>query len=190
MIRALIAAGLFLLSSATADATAWQVDAAKSSLNFVVVWAKEPFTASFKKWSADIDFDPADLAHAKANVVIDIASLLSEDPVNDKYRNGPSGLDAAHFAQARFVTKSFRATTPGHYEATADLTIHGITKEVRLPFALTIMGNTAHMTGELTVSRVDFKVGTGSVFGIDWTSERTVSHAVKIAIDLTATRKT
>jgi polyisoprenoid-binding protein YceI len=187
--KSAIAATLILAFAAPGvQAAQWRMEPAKSSLGFVLTWDKEPFKAEFKRWSADIDFDPADLTHAKATVLIDIASLVSEDPENDKYRNGPNGLDAVHFAQARFVTKSFRATTPGHYEAIADLSIRGITKEVRLPFTLAIAGNTAHMTGELTFSRIDFSVGTGATFGIDWSSERTVAHAVKVVIDLTATK--
>ena len=178
-----------LLAAAPAHAAQWQVDAAKSKLGFVLTWDREPFRAAFKKWSAAIDFDPADLAHAKADVAIDIASFSSEDPKNDRYRNGPNGLDAMHFPQAHFVTKSIREVTPNHYEATADLSIRGITKEVTLPFTLTIAGAGAHMTGELTLSRVDFGVGMGRTFGIDWSSERTVSHAVKVTIDLTATKK-
>jgi polyisoprenoid-binding protein YceI len=189
MKTALGAFALFAFASREADAAQWQVDPARSSLGFVLTWAKEPFKAVFKKWTADIDFDPADLAHAKVNVVIDVASLFSEDPVNDKYRNGPNGFDIAHFRQARFVTKSFRLLGPGHYEATADLSVRGVTKEMKFPFALAITGSTAHMTGELTVSRIDFGVGTGSAFGIDWASERTVLHAVKILVDLNAARK-
>jgi polyisoprenoid-binding protein YceI len=178
-----------ILAAAPAQAAQWQVDAAKSKLGFMLTWDREPFRASFRKWSAAIDFDPADLAHAKADVAIDIGSLASEDPKNDRYRNGPNGLDVMHFPQARFVTKSIREVTPNHYEATADLSIRGITKEVTLPFTLTIAGTAAHMTGELTLSRVDFGVGLGRTFGIDWSSERTVSHAVKVTIDLTATKK-
>lgn len=183
----LLAAAIALLSPAT-QAAQWKVDAAKSTLGFVVTWDREPFRASFKRWTATIDFDPADLAHAKADVTIDVASYTSEDPENDKYRVGPNGLDVRRFAQAKFVSKSFREVSPGRYEAVADLTLHGVTREVTLPFALEINGSSAHMTGELTLSRIDFGVGTGSTWGIDWSSERTVSHAVKVTVDLLATR--
>jgi polyisoprenoid-binding protein YceI len=171
-----------------AQGAQWHVDPAKSKLGFVVTWDKEPFRADFKRWTATIDFDPSDLKSAKAEVAIDITSFVSEDPENDKYRLGPNGLDVRRFAQARFASKSFREVGPGRYEAVADLTIHGVTREVRLPFALAITGNTAHMMGELTLSRVDFGVGTGSTWGIDWSSQRTVAHAVKVAVDLVATR--
>ena len=187
MRTSILAVALTLLTQA-ADAAAWRVDTAKSTLGFVVTWDREPFRASFKRWTATIDFDPANVPQAKADVAIDIASFVSEDPENDKYRTGPNGLDVRRFAQARFVSKSFRETSPGRYEAVADLTIHGVTKEVKLPFALAIAGNSAHMTGELTLSRVDFGVGTGSTWGIDWASERTVAHAVKVTVDLVATR--
>ena len=188
MMRAILLAAAIALLSPVAEAAQWKIDAAKSTLGVVVTWDREPFRASFKRWTAAIDFDPVELARAKADVAIDIASYASEDPENDKYRVGPNGLDVRRFAQARFVSKSFREVGPGRYEATADLTIHGITKEVKLPFTLTISGNSAHMTGELTLSRVDFGVGTGSTWGIDWSSERTVSHAVKVTVDLVATR--
>jgi polyisoprenoid-binding protein YceI len=188
MRRLLLVAAAIALVAPTAQAARWKVDPAKSTLGFVVTWDKEPFRASFKRWTADIDFDPTDLAHAKADVSIDVASYTSEDPENDKYRVGPNGLDVRRFAQAKFLTKSFREVSPGHYEATADLSIHGVTKEVKLPFALAINGNSAHMTGELTLSRVDFGVGSGNTWGIDWSSERTVSHAVKVTVDLLATR--
>jgi polyisoprenoid-binding protein YceI len=189
MRTALTAIALAALSSDVANAAQWQVNPKKSSLGFVLTWDKEPFRADFKKWTADIDFDPADLAHAKVNVVVDIASLLSEDPVNDKYSTGPNGFDVAHFAQARFASEAFRVVGPGRFEATADLTIHGITKEVKLYFALAVTGNSAHVTGEATISRVDFGVGTGNVFGINWASEGIVLHDAKVVIDLMATIK-
>jgi polyisoprenoid-binding protein YceI len=184
--RVLVAA--VALAWSGAEAAPWQVDTAKSSLGFVVTWDREPFRASFKRWNATIDFDPADLARSKADVTIDIASFVSEDPENDKYRLGPNGLDVRRFAQARFVTKSFRELGSGRYEALADLTVHGVTREVALPFALAISGSSARMTGELTLSRVDYGVGTGSTWGFDWSSERTVSHSVKVTVDLMATR--
>jgi polyisoprenoid-binding protein YceI len=185
---ALLFAAAVVLVSPEAYGAQWRVDPAKSTLGFVVTWDREPFRANFRRWNATIDFDPADLQSAKADVAVDIASFVSEDPENDKYRLGPNGLDVRRFAQARFVSKSFREASPGRYEAVADLTIHGVTKEVRLPFALTINGNAAHMTGELTLSRIDFGIGTGSTWGIDWSSERTVAHAVKVTVDLVATR--
>lgn len=188
MMRVILLAAAIALGSAAAQAAQWKVDTTKSTLGFVVTWDREPFRASFKRWTAAIDFDAGELTKAKADVTIDVASYVSEDAENDKYRVGPNGLDVRRFAQARFLSKSFREVGPGRYEALADLTIHGVTKEVRLPFALAINGNSAHMTGELTLSRVDFGVGTGSTWGIDWSSERTVSHAVKVTVDLVATR--
>jgi len=184
-----LAFALCVFAAGKADAAQWQVDPAKSKLGFSIVWSHEPLQAAFKKWTADIAFDPADLAHAKASVIIDIASLVSEDPQNDKYRNGPNGFDVAHWREARFVTKNIRSLSPGHYEASADLTIHGVTKAVSLPFTLAINGNAAHMVGQLTLSRIDFGIGSGNLWGIDWTSARTVAHAVKVTVDLTATRK-
>ena len=45
-----------------------------------------------------------------------------------------------------------------------------------------LTGNVAHVTGELTLSRIDFKVGTGSTWGIDWASERSPCHPGSVYI--------
>ena len=68
MKRLILLAAAIALVSPAAQAAQWKVDAAKSTLGFVVTWDREPFRASFKRWTANIDFDPADLAHAKADV--------------------------------------------------------------------------------------------------------------------------
>lgn len=173
-----------LLIASPACATAWSVDYAHSKLGFVVQWSGQPFTARFKTWNAKIDFDPANLAAAKADVTIDMNSAVSGEDELDQNLPGAQGFDATRFPQAHFVTRSFRNTGKDRYEAVGDLTIRGVTKPVALPFTLSIQGESAHMKGEVTVMRTDFGVGSGSA----WEGETPVAHAVKVTVDLTATK--
>ena len=173
-----------LLFVSPAYAASWTADHAHSKLGFVVQWSGQPFTATFQKWNAKIDFDAADLAHAKADVTIDMTSAVSGEEELDQNLPGAQGFDAAKFPQARFVTKSFRSLGKDRYEAVADLTIRGISKTVTLPFTLNIQGDHAHMKGETTIMRTDFGVGSGSM----WAGETPVAHVVKVTVDLTAAK--
>ena len=74
-----IAAAATLFAAASAFAANWSVDTAKSKLGFTAMWSKEPFTAVFRTWKADIAFDPADLAHAHADVTVQLASEASDE---------------------------------------------------------------------------------------------------------------
>ena len=170
-----------LLIASPAAAAHWNVDYGKSKLGFTVLWDKEPFSASFKSWKANIDFDPADLAHARADVSIDLASEVSEEADFDEGLKGALGFDAKAFPQAHFTAKSFTHKSGNDYVAAGTLSIRGVTKDITLPFTLTVNGKSAHMVGAAQVLRTDFGVGSGM-----WDKPKPVAHEVTINIDLAA----
>ena len=172
-----------LLLAAPASAAAWTVDHAKSRLGFAVQWSGQAFAATFKSWKAEIAFDPADLAHAKAVVAIDLGSEDSGSSDNDDGLKGAEGFAIGQFPMAKFETTGFTAKGGNAYVATGRLNLHGMTKPITLPFTLTITGNTAHMVGKVQVLRTDFGLGTG-----EWAGATPVAHEVVITVDLTATK--
>jgi polyisoprenoid-binding protein YceI len=176
-------AAAVVLAAPAAQAAHWTVDKAHSKLGFTVIWAKQPFSATFESWNANIDFDPANLAAAKADVTIAIASETSEEADFDSNLQGDIGFAASKFPTARFVTTGFTHKSGNDYVAQGTLTLKGIAKPITLPFTLVIAGKTAHMTGSAIVMRNLFGVGTGQ-----WAAPDPVAHAVKVNIDLTATR--
>lgn len=183
MKRLLAAAAFILFLPVTAKAATWNVDHAKSRLGFSVQWSGEAFVATFKTWKADIVFDAADLAHAKAVVTIDLASETSGSPDNDDGVQGPEGFSTGQFPTATFETIGITSRGGNAYVATGRLMLHGAARAVTLPFTLTITGKTAHMTGKAVVSRTDFGLGTG-----EWAGPTPVAHEVTITVDLTATK--
>lgn len=170
-----------LLLATPAAAAHWNVDYGKSKLDFTVMWDKEPFSASFQSWKANIDFDPADLAHARADVTIDLSSETSGEPDFDEGLKGALGFAVDKFPQARFVASGFTHKSGNQYVAAGTLTIRGISKPVTLPFTLTMNGKTAHMVGTAQVLRTDFGVGSGM-----WEKPAPVAHEVTVTIDLAA----
>lgn len=175
------AAVVAVLAAAPAAAAHWDVQP-QSKLGFSVIWSKEPLNGSFKRWKADIEFDPADLAHSHVVATIETGSLTTDNPDGDDGVKGSVGFAADRFPTARFETTAIRKSGDG-YVADAKLTIRGITKPVTLPFKLAIQGNQAHMTGKTTIIRTDFGVGQG-----EWAAPEPVAHQVTVTVDLVATK--
>ena len=184
MRAAALALAPIILVAFPAEAANWNVDYAKSKLGFSVLWSGEPFSANFKSWKAEIEFDPTAPHLARAMVVIDLASESSGEPDFDDGLKGAQGFQVSQFPAARFVTTTFAHEIGAEYVATGNLSIKGITRQVVLPFTLTVNGNTAHMKGTAHIIRNDFGVGTGA-----WAAPSPVSRDVTVTIDLTATRQ-
>jgi polyisoprenoid-binding protein YceI len=174
---------LLAFAATPAWAAHWTVDAAKSKLGFTVSWSNEPFVAVFRSWKADIEFDPADLAHSTVLATIDLASEASDSPDNDDGLKGAYGFAVDKFPIARFETAKFARLADGSYAADAKLTIRGITRPLRLPFKLVFDGNRVRMTGKAVLDRTSFGVGQG-----EWAGPTPVAHAVAVTVDITATK--
>lgn len=178
---ALALLALVAFAPAPAFAAHWTVDRGKSHLGFTVKWSDEPFVATFKRWTADIDFDPANLAQSHIVATIDLASESSDTPDNDEGVKGPEGFAVAQFPSARFECTSFAYRGGDSYLASGTLTLHGVTKPVALPFTLSINGNSAHVAGKTVVSRMDFGLGSG-----EWAAPEPIDHAIIIDVELVA----
>ena len=164
-----------------ADAAHWAVDRAKSNLGFTVAWSGEPFTARFRNWNADIAFDPADLSHARIAATIDLASEASDTPDNDDGLKGPEGFWVERFRVARFESSAVSSIGGNKYLARGTLSLHGLAREIALPFTLDIQGNTARASGRVRVLRTDFGLGTG-----EWAAPTPIAHEVDIHLDIVA----
>ena len=146
-----------------ADARDWQVDAAKSSLTFKCSYAGEAFDGKFAKFTAQIAYDEADLASAKFDVNVDLASADTQNSDRDDALAGADFFDSKKTPQAHFVTQSF-AKTADSVEAKGTLTIRGQTRPVTLKVHFSASGNSATLDVDTTLKRLDFGLGVSS----DW----------------------
>lgn len=178
-------AGLLGLGLATsAHAASWTVDPAKSKLGFTGSQSGTPFSGRFKTWTATIDFDPANPGAAHVGATIDVASATTDDPQKDEAMPQADWFDASNFAKATFEATGFTSKGGTSFETTGKLTLRGVSKDVTLPFELTIEGNQAHAVGRTKLVRTDFGVGQGS-----WSNGDMVALDVTVDLDLVATAK-
>ena len=168
-------------ATAPADAPAsaggnWQVT--EGTLGFTARQMGAAAEGSFPGWTAEITFDEA-TGTGSVSVQIDMASVTLGS-VTDQAR-GTEFLDTATHPTALFEAQIAPGAT-GHV-ATGTLTLRGATKPVSLPFALTIDGDTAMMTGTATLDRRDFGIGPS------YPDEKTVGFVVEVGVALKASRK-
>lgn len=165
-----------------AVAAEWSVVPEASVLTIVGHQGANPFEATMG-FTADIIFDPDDLAGSRVAVTIDMTSFQSGAADRDGQVQSADWFNAAAHPQATFVTTAFTQVGGNAYEAAADLTIRDTTLAVVLPFTLDIDGDTAVMEGALTLDRTDFGVGQGQ-----FEDDTLVRHGVEVLVALTATR--
>jgi polyisoprenoid-binding protein YceI len=163
---------------------AWIVDQSQSKIVFNGKHKSlGPFAGAFKNWSARIIFDPNDLPHAKAAVIVQMAGIKTGQQIIDQALPGAECFDVAKYPTASFTSAGFKALGSGKYEASGTLTIKGKAYPAAFPFTLAINGNQAQATGALTLDRTKINVGMESDPGAQW-----VDKVVTITIAIQAKR--
>jgi len=160
----------------------WMVDPA-SKLTFQGAMNGQAFSGTFRRWSAQVVFDPKALAASKAIVSINVASVTTGDADRDQAMPTDDWFASGKFAQATFLTRDFRDLGGGKYVADGDLTIRGVKQPIALPFTLAISGDTARMNGAIVLNRTAFGVGQGQ-----WKTGEVVDTKVTVSVALTAHR--
>jgi polyisoprenoid-binding protein YceI len=171
-----------LLSAGAARAADWNVAHAESALTFSGTQTGEKFAGKFSRFDAHISLDPDKLDEAKIVVTVETASAATGDKQRDAAMPSREWFDAAHLPQARFESRKVSRAANG-YEALGDLTLRGVTKEIRLPFTLEIEGRKAQAKGHVDLRRDVFGVGQG-----DWATGEWVALEVGVDFDLKAER--
>ncbi len=138
-----------------------------------------PVTGSFADWTAAIRFDEnATQEIGDVTTTIGIGSLTLGSVTNQAL--GADFFDATAFPTATFTAQIIAAEAG--YIADGTLTIKDNSVAVALPFTLNIDGDTAQMTGSVTLDRRDFLIGQSM------NDESNLAFPVEVSISLTATR--
>jgi len=164
-----------LLLFATPAFAADYVQAPGSALTFAGKYQGEVFTGRFPGFVTKFSFDPAQLANARLDVTIPLATATTGNDDYDESLRGDDFFASAKFAQARYTASKFRALGGNRYAADGTLSLHGVDKPVTLEFTWT-PGAKPVLAGKATVSRLAFGVGGG-----DWADTGLIPDAIAVA---------
>jgi len=167
---------------ASAPAGAQQLVAAASEIAFTSKQMGVPVDGKFRKFDAQIGFDPKKPEAAKIGLTIDLASVSLGAAESDAEIVKADWFDTAKFPQATFQSTAVKAAGPAKYEMTGKLTIKGTTQNVVVPFALTQAGANTTATGAFVIKRLDFRIGDG-----DWKDTSMVANDVQVKFKLALT---
>jgi polyisoprenoid-binding protein YceI len=169
----------------------WAVDPGQSSIRFRFTYVDRPYEGSFEKWDATIQFDPEKPEDARIRVVIPTSSIVTpEADFNDALPQG-DWFDTANHPQAVFeVRQGVFKDSETQYEATGILTVKDQPPyPVRLPFTLTIDGDTARMHGETLLQRLALDIGGDMATTGDAGDDQWAGDDVVVVVDVVATRQ-
>ena len=161
-----------------------QVQPEKSAVTFVYKQMGVAVDGKFKKFSSQLNFDPAKPTAAKATFDVELASVDTGAPEGDQEVAGKPWFNTKAFPTARFVSGSVKALGGNKYEVAGKLTIKGQTQEVIVPATFTAQGNTGIFDGGFTIRRADFTIGEGA-----WAKFDIVANDVQIKFRITASTK-
>lgn len=158
-----------------------QVRPEKSAVDFTYQQMGVAVDGKFRKFSGQLNFDPAKPTAAKASIDVELASVDTGAAEGDQEVAGKAWFNTADFPTARFVSSSVKALGGNRYDVAGQLTIKGKTQPVVVPATVTAQGNSAVFEGAFTIRRADFTVGEGS-----WAKFDIVANDVRIKFRLTA----
>lgn len=178
------ASAVSLLAVAPAFALA-TVDTANSTVIATSKQMNVPVDGKFKKFTAQLDFDPAKPAAGSANLTIDTSSYdLGDESYNQQVR-GKDWFDTAQFPNATFVSSAIAsAGGANQFKVTGKLTIKGKSQNVVVPVTVMQQGASQTFDGSLPIKRTQYDIGTG-----EWKDTSVVADDVVIKFHIVAARK-
>jgi polyisoprenoid-binding protein YceI len=159
LLLALVATGGFALA-----ADEYKIDPNHSSINFAVGhMAVSTVLGRFNSFDGKILLDDKDITKSSVSVTIKTASVNTDVTNRDNDLRSASYFDVEKFPEITFQSKSVEKKG-NDYVAHGTLTIHGVAKDVDMPFEMkgpvdTRQGKVLGAHGSLTLNRVDFGVG-------------------------------
>ncbi len=178
----LLLASVFAVSASAA--TNWVMDPQHSTLSFTGTQAGAQFQGSFKSFTADIKFDPKDLATSRFDVTIDLSSVSTQDDDRDETVKGADFFAIAKWPKARYITQTIAAKDAKTYVGTGKLTLRNVTRDLPITFTFEVNGNQGTLKGSAALRRLDFGVGQG-----EWKDTSSVGNEVAVKFSLALKRQ-
>ena len=155
---------------------------AQSEVQFTARQMGVPLEGHFKKFDAQVRFDPAKLATSQIAFTVDTGSATMGSRETDAELPKPTWFNVPQFPQASFQSGAIKALGAGKFEVAGKLTIKGMARDVVVPVTLVQNGTTTTATGVLPLKRLAFKIGEN-----EWTDTSMVADDVQVKLKLALT---
>ncbi|QNP59331.1 YceI family protein [Paenacidovorax monticola] len=155
---------------------------AQSEVLFTARQMGVPLEGRFKKFDAQLAFDPAKPETSRIQFTVDTGSATLGSRETDAELPKATWFNVPQFPQATFQSSSVKALGSGKFEVAGKLTIKGTARDVVLPVALTQANGTTTAVGTLALKRLVYKIGEN-----EWADTSMVADDVQVKFKLALT---
>ena len=148
---------------------------AQSEIAFVSRQMGVPVEGRFKKFDAQLAFDPAKPETSKIAFTVDVASATLGVPETDAELPKATWFNTSKFPQATFQSTTVKGLGGGKFEVSGTLGIKGATRNVVVPVVVTQAGATTNATGTFSLKRLAFQIGQN-----EWADTSMVADDVQV----------
>ena len=148
---------------------------AQSEIVFVSKQMGVPVEGRFKKFDAQLAFDPAKPETSKIAFTVDVASATLGVPETDAELPKATWFNTSKFPQATFQSTTVKGLGGGKFEVSGTLGIKAATRNVVVPVVVTQAGATTNATGTFSLKRLAFQIGQN-----EWADTSMVADDVQV----------
>ena len=163
------------IAGAAAFAGEWRMQG-EGELLFQPTWEGESVPGRFGEFDVRLDTDDGGIAGAELEVTVNLESADMDDPDINEAIADAEWFAVSEYPVATYTSDSIEKTADGAYLASGHLDLKGARLPVDVPFRWSSNGDRAEMSGEVTVDRTRFDVGSG-----EWAGGDTIGTGVRVS---------
>ncbi len=155
--------------------SSWNIDP-----NYSIRFNGNKAAGTFSGLRGQIIFTPNELASSLIDVTVDANTIKTGNETKDKHAKGQDWFDVKKYPYIKFTSSSF-SKSGDTIIVSGILELHGIKKNVQIPFAFSESGSKANFTGNFKVNRRDYGIK-GNFFGF------TVGNEFEVKLNIPVTK--
>ncbi len=125
--------------------------------DYAIKFSGSGATGTFSDLQGTIIFNPNSLGTSKIAVSVAANTISTGNSIQDKHARGKNWFDVEKHPQIKFTSKQFIKAEKG-YKVLGELEMHGVTKELAIPFTFTNSPSGGIFEGKVNVNRYDFGI--------------------------------
>ena len=145
---------IFVLAAFTSFAQQY-----KLADGYKISFTNPDVSGTFDELSApSIVFDADKLASSKLSLKLEVSSINTGNGLMNKHAKGEEWFNAEKYPYIEFTSSKIEKTAEG-FKATGKLQMHGVSKEISIPFTFSKKGSKATFIAKFSVDRTDYQIG-------------------------------
>ena len=136
------------------------ISPANSNIDFVAAKVTRSHNGSFKQFTGTIDLLNSDPLQSVVSIVIDTASVQTDEPDLTKHLQTPDFFDVTKFPKANFVSTKIEPSTANGatHSITGNFDLHGVKKSISFPATIQVTPTSVAVNAEFAINRKDFNL--------------------------------